>query len=170
MELKNTFFADCKTVEDVKKKYKELARKFHPDLNPNDKEAAAKMKMLNKQFDEINWNKFSSSADNSETGVKYEDVKNVAAEYRKIIESLAGCEEINIDIVGTWVWLTGNTFKYKDKIKELGFRWASKKKAWYWHKVEDSVVNHSRMTLDEIKEKYGCKSYSMSSHKLIPEM
>src|ERR1700712_4010406 len=35
------------TTEDIKKAYRKLARKYHPDLNPNNKDA-------NKTFQEIN--------------------------------------------------------------------------------------------------------------------
>lgn len=33
--------------EDIKKAYRKLARKYHPDVNPNDKEAESKFKAVN---------------------------------------------------------------------------------------------------------------------------
>lgn len=35
------------TTADIKKAYRKLARKYHPDLNPNDKEAEMKFKQIN---------------------------------------------------------------------------------------------------------------------------
>ena len=35
------------TEKDIKKAYRKLARKYHPDVNPNDKEAERKFKEVN---------------------------------------------------------------------------------------------------------------------------
>ena len=39
--------------EDVKRAYRALAKKYHPDLNPGDQEAARKMKEVNEAYDQI---------------------------------------------------------------------------------------------------------------------
>ena len=39
--------------EEVKKAYRALAKKYHPDLNPGDKVAEEKMKEINAAYDRI---------------------------------------------------------------------------------------------------------------------
>ena len=39
--------------EDVKRAYRTLAKKYHPDLNPGDQEAARKMQEVNEAYDQI---------------------------------------------------------------------------------------------------------------------
>ena len=36
-------------------------------------------------------------------------------------------DDIEIEIIGCFVWVTGNTKLYKEKLKELKFQWHSKK-------------------------------------------
>src|SRR5690554_2039387 len=38
---------------DIKKAYKKLARKYHPDVNPNDKDAEARFKEINEAYQVI---------------------------------------------------------------------------------------------------------------------
>lgn len=39
--------------EEIKKTYRRLARKYHPDVNPDDKEAARKMQEINAAYEQI---------------------------------------------------------------------------------------------------------------------
>lgn len=39
------------TIPDIKKSYKKLAKKYHPDLNPNDKAAEEKFKEINEAYE-----------------------------------------------------------------------------------------------------------------------
>ena len=41
------------TDDEIKRAYRALAKKFHPDLNPGDQEAARKMQEVNEAYDQI---------------------------------------------------------------------------------------------------------------------
>ena len=39
--------------DEIKRAYRQLAKKYHPDLNPGDAEAARKMQQVNAAYDQI---------------------------------------------------------------------------------------------------------------------
>ena len=41
------------TDEEIKQAYRRLAKKYHPDRNPDDKEAARKMQEVNAAYEQI---------------------------------------------------------------------------------------------------------------------
>lgn len=161
------YFKDCKSIEDVKAAYKSLAKQYHPDIAGA--EFTATMQEINSEFEKA-FDKYKNIHESAE-GNTYETTEQnsteTPAEFMEIINKLINCEGLNIELVGRWIWLTGNTYSHKDTIKSLGFKWANTKKAWYWHAAEDSTSNRKKMTLEQIKEKYGCQSFQTNSRICI---
>lgn len=147
------WFNDCKSMDEVKEVYKKLCRKYHPDLNETD--TTAEMQSINNEFEEVVARE--SAADTSEA----------PAEFMNIINKLIHCDGVEINLVGRWIWLEGNTYPRREVIKSLGFKWAHNKKAWYWRNAGDTSKSRRRLTLDEIKEKYGCKTFATSGMPLF---
>ena len=154
------WFNGCKTIEDVKKTYRKLCKEYHPDLNGGT--TTEIMQEINAEY-ETAFNRYKNIHVNTD-GTTYEkENTETPEEFKNIIDSLINCDGLIIDLVGRWIWLTGNTYSHKDIIKKLGFKWASKKSAWYWHKPEETSKNRKKMTLDEIKAMHGCETFKTKS-------
>lgn len=144
------YFKNCKTKEDAKKLYKKLAFKHHPDKG-GDVEV---MKAINNEFDDFMKN-FKEEKDSKK------EYEFTATTYRKLIEQLIKFDNIVIDIVGCFIWVTGNTYSIKEELKQLGFRYSKNKKSWYVAPEEymKNRVNYKKKySMNEIKNKYGCTS------------
>lgn len=143
----DNFFAGCFTEAEIKARYRDLCKVHHPDLGGSDE----MMKLVNLAYEARLRGEFRKDYDD-ETAENMVDLeKEVAAKVAEII----GLKGIVIELVGRWVWVTGNTWPVKDTIKRAGFSWASQKRCWFWHKPEDKCPSRARKTLDEIKAKYG---------------
>lgn len=64
-------------------------------------------------------------------------------------------EGIEIEVCGSWVWVTGDTKPHKEELKALSFRWSSNKSAWYFHRDGYKKRSKKSLTLDEIRGYYG---------------
>jgi len=156
------WFKTAHSIEEVKRIYRQLCKEYHPDLHPGEANETA-MKEINAEYEKA-FNRYKniheSADDNTKTYTASNDTAETPEEFKHIINMLIKLEGLEIELVGRWIWLTGNTFSYKDTIKGLGFKWANKKKTWYWHRAEDSSRNRKEMSLDEIKHIYGCESFT----------
>lgn len=74
------------TEADIKKAYRKLARKYHPDLNPNDKEAERKFKELNEANEVLsnpeNRKKYDQYGENWQHGEEYEKARQQQQQYQ----------------------------------------------------------------------------------------
>lgn len=146
------YFKECKSIEDVKKMYKKLAVKLHPDTN-KEKDTTKEFIEMSNQYEKA-FEKFKNTFVNSD-GETYTKENNEMPEiFKDIIDNIIHFEDITIDIIGNWIWLSGNTFEYKKEIKDLKFKWAKNKKAWYYHEGEYVKRSKKKMSLDDLKEIY----------------
>lgn len=157
----NKWFAGVTTIEELRKRYRELLKQFHPD-NGGDEET---MKAINIEYDKLFdvLNKESKSDDQTDT--YDQDAENQA--FKEILNQIIGYK-MEIELIGRWIWCF-NCFAYKDRLKELGFKFAPKKKAWTWHYGEYSRYHKGEIPIDDIRAKYGSqkvthqsKQYSLS--------
>ena len=154
------WFKDCKSIEEVKRLYKKLCKQYHPDLNASD--TTEIMSAINSEYEkafERFKNIHESAEDSTKTYTSRTETTETAAEFMNIINKLIILDGVQIDLINRWIWLSGNTYPHKETIKSLGFKWCSNKKMWAWHKAEDSTRSRKKMTIDEIKERYGCETF-----------
>ena len=97
--------------EEIKRAYRKLAKKYHPDLNPGDEEAAKKMQQVNAAYEKIKnpesaqagYDPFGGSS--QQTGDQYRRAAVQYIRYRRFQEALNALEnDKNRD--GQWYYLS----------------------------------------------------------------
>lgn len=139
------------TPQDIKQAYRKAALQYHPDKNPAGSEM---MKIINAAYDVLKdyEGELLSSVDGEGSAQNYSYEVNVAL---NIAINLDG---LSIEICGAWVWISGNTYKYKAVLKEAGFKYASKKKLWYFRPDDWTSKSRGSYSMDDIRGKYGSVS------------
>ena len=160
------------TIEDAKKQYKRLVLKFHPDLAAKNgisvEEATKACQTINAEWDYLrkhNYNIHETKDGGTYTDWNQDMPDEVTERYADIIEQLVRMEGVLIEICGSFIWLSGNTYAHKADIKALGFRWASKKKMWFLAPQGWRKKGRRELGMDEIRATYG--SQKVAAGKVV---
>jgi hypothetical protein len=148
-EIQNEFNG-ISGINEAKKIYKTLAKKLHPDVGGTDEE----FKLLNEIYNNL-----------IEHKIYFSNESKFDIEIEKIISQILHFENITIEVVGSWIWLLGDTRGIKETLKALGFKWASQKKQWYYGEMK--AKNPKPKSMDEIKSKYGCETLKSKEKKKL---
>lgn len=142
------------TQDEIRNAYRKACKQYHPDINPAGLEM---MKLVNLAFEALQ--DFTPLEDDSGQESDYGNRLNQAL--NAILDFGLG-----IEVCGAWIWVTGDTFKYKDTLKVRGFKYAPKKQAWYFRPEKYKSSSRGSWTLDEIKERYGAHTVKRKHKQL----
>lgn len=149
------YFNGVKTVEELRKKYRELLKKYHPD---NENGSVEITQEINTEYDRL----FSIlSKDNKSDSQSYTYEEN--EHFKAVMNEIIGFN-MTVEIIGSWIWCF-DCFQYKDKLKALGFTWCSKKKSWVWHDGEYHRHHKEEIPLNDIRAKYGSQTVKRQSNQ-----
>ena len=143
------------SMDEITKNYRAKLKVSHPDQGGNSDWFIAvrgAYKIILAGF------KFNQKTKNGETGEWKEEEKNLPQELQdKLTEVIDGIDNelMQISILGTWIWLSGETKSSKEDIKKLGFRFSKNKTAWYWHHGEYKRRSKKRFSLSDIEIMHG---------------
>ena len=140
------------TQQEIKAAYKKLAKKYHPDLNPLGEDM---MKIINEAYETLS---------NYQPGDAEFVKKTSLDKIEEVLQELLKLPNIELEIIGTWIWVFGDTKTHKDTLKSLGLNWSSSKKRWYYSGQKKKFRRGSGKSFGEIRVKYG--SQKVSHHQI----
>jgi len=169
----NKYFANVNTLEELRKQYKELLKKYHPDNGGN----VSNMQEINAEYDRLfkllkdkhdNKSTYDESSNTStdSNNMKYDFTED--AKLREVLQQIIIFDGINIEVCGSWIWAF-NSYEYRKELKNIGFKYASKKKAWYWHSEAFKKKGRKTLSMDEIRNYYGSTEVNTNRIKFLKQ-
>jgi hypothetical protein len=156
------YFNQLHTVDEVKAEYRRLAKQYHPDLGGTDE----LMKAINNAYHAALkgcHGQTRKGENNQEFRYTY-DAEVEQGVMDKIHELLAlKLEGVSIALMGTWVWITGDTRTVKDALKAKGCKYSGDKQCWYWHGGKYRRRHSKSVPLSSIARSYGYRTFSAQS-------
>ena len=146
------YFKNCHTAEELKKEYRKLAMKLHPDIVGGDGED---FKAMQNEFEKL-WERLKNVHKTAE-GKTYTAKQETAETPQEFIQI--------INVLITLIWVSGNTKPHRETLKQLKFKWAHKKQAWYFHAEPYKKRSTRELTLDEIRDMFGSQHYDQKQEE-----
>ncbi|MBD5497438.1 MAG: DnaJ domain-containing protein [Lachnospiraceae bacterium] len=169
------YFKDVNTLEELRRQYRDLLKKYHPDNANGSTEATQEINAEYDQLFKVLKNRHESKSADSKEGTAKTDFHNMKydftedAKLREVLQQIITFEYINIEIVGCWIWVDGNTYDYKDTLKNIGFKWAREKKKWYFHTEAFRKRSHKKLSMEDIRNYYGSTEVETDGTKKLKQ-
>lgn len=158
------FFDQITEAADLKAMYRKLCKAYHPDKGGS----TAQMQDINNQY-EAAMQRILSGKPESEYGEgkwykSRAEEAEVEAKVRAAVEKIAHLDGLDIEIIGAWVWVKGETKTHKEALRAADYWWMHKRKLWAFK--GKASVGRSKTSMEELRDKYGSERVHTRSRSL----
>ena len=162
--MNTNYFSNCRSLEDVKTTFKTLAKQLHPDCGGNAELFKQMMTAYRETFERLK-----NIHSDSEGKTYQKESAEKPEQYAEIINQVIFFENVTIEIIGSWIWLSGDTYPCKDQLKEIGFHYSSSKKAWYYNGKSDKSFRRGRYSMTKLREKWGSQTVQNQQRAMLAQ-
>ena len=143
-------------LDSLKKQYFRLAKKYHPDAGGT----TIQFQQLQAEYDSLLKKLLRGSSLNTE---QQENEIVIDQAIRDIIDALINIEGLDIEVIGKWLWVGGQTYPVRTTLKQIGLEFIKKAGVPHWVYKGSESKGRGKMSIEEIKAKYG--SHKMEAPK-----
>ncbi len=140
--MKTNVFNDCKDLTEVFCEYYRNAIKFDPNLPDGDAEQLSYFKK--------DLTAYIAEVDFSEQPKAKEELEA----FPELLTELIRMEGVEMELIGSWIWLTGQTYLHKDSLKDLKLKYEPSKKAWYYRPSWSRSKNQNPLSMEQIRKMF----------------
>ena len=158
------YFNEILEIEELRKQFRQFCLELHPDKGGDHQEFVA----MKAEYDKV-----LSRAAAIEAGTANRENRKAKFSYAsesglaETIERLMRVEGIIIELCGSWLWVTGETWLVTDQLKALGLKYSGSKKSWYYSPYMSGCRRARHKDLDTIRDTYGSETIKGVKTNLI---
>lgn len=136
------FTREYETITDIKKHFRELSKRYHPDLGGTEEQ----FKEMYKEYEYLIEHFIEK---------QYKDVR-MSEMVKALINELMYYDDMELEVVGDWLWV--DTSRKNDTLlKGLGFFWSSKHSKYYYSGDTVKVTRCSSYSMQDMRNMMGNK-------------
>jgi len=151
------------TLDELKALYRSLAMQHHPDKGGS----TETMQAINNEYDKL-FETVKNLHRNAQGETYTKETTETPEHFRSVIDALFSLrmDGVLIELIGSFLWLTGNTKEYKDSIKALGFKWSKNKSSWYLAPIGYRKRSKRDYSMNDIRDMFGAEQVVKATERL----
>jgi hypothetical protein len=147
------YFHECTTIQEAKKLYHQLIREHHPDAGGSTEACQEIVGQFQAVAQRLVYGAYHAYKANA--GYDTSGADEASYTFAKVLRDIVNYD-IHIEIIGYWIYAF-DSFEYREQLKEHGFWFSKKHKAWVYS-GEGKKKIRSRYTTDDVRNIHGSQT------------